>query len=117
MPNNIDDLLLNSALGFLQRHKGEYLHSQYRLLLSRATEALAHQHDLPQHRAQSTVLRAWAELESAQTPHTIDLSNSTSSMLVLHDRSTGARAVLTVATLAYLVKQLRHHARADLTTH
>lgn len=117
MPNNIDDLLFNSAVGFLQRHKGEYLHSQYRLLLSRATEALTQQYDLPHHRAQGTVLRAWAELEGAHTAQTIDLSQSTSSMLVLHDRSTGARAVLTVATLAYLVKQLRHHGSADLTTH
>jgi hypothetical protein len=106
--NDMDTTYFNQAVGFLQRHRAQHLAGDRRTLLNRAVADLRDRHDLSLAKAEDVVIRAYGEVESANHREYIDVSRTTSSLVIIRDPGTGIMRVLTIGDLLRLIGPARH---------
>lgn len=82
-PADYLETLQDIALGFLRRHEAEHLGEQE--LFSRAIQHLTSTMKANQALAENTVARAYGQLKQTADPRFVDLSASTSNMLMVVD--------------------------------
>lgn len=77
-----------AALFFLQRHQAEHLGND-QLLFSRAVQHLTASLEVPLHRAEKLVTRAYGELKCSSNRHQLDVDASSTTVAVVTDPSSG----------------------------
>lgn len=77
-----------AALCFLQRHQAEYLGNDP-LLFCRAVQHLTASLEVPLHRAEKLVARAYGELKCSSDLHQLDVEASSTTVAVVTDPSSG----------------------------
>lgn len=77
-----------AALFFLQRHQSEHLGND-QLLFSRAVQHLTGSLEVPLHKAEKLVTRAYGELKCSSNRHQLDVDASSTTVAVVTDPSSG----------------------------
>lgn len=83
-----DASMQSAALFFLQRHQAEHLGND-QLLFCRAVQHLTASLEVPLHRAEKLVTRAYGELKCSNNRHQLDVDASSTTVAVVTDPSSG----------------------------
>jgi hypothetical protein len=117
-PIDLDDMLLDQAVDYLQRHLGSPRLPGRSWLLEHCAARLRQYHDIGAAAAQDIAIRAYGKVTCDGVREYFDLSRSTSNVIALRDPGTGLIRMVTVADLLRLIGPARHAPpRLVATTH
>lgn len=107
--------LQSAALFFLQRHQAEHLGSD-QLLFCRAVQHLTASLEVPLHRAEQLVTRAYGELKCSNNRHQLNVDASSTTVAVVTDPLSGLTWAVPISLIYERIINATDNRRLRLVT-